>query len=78
MSGPYSIEQIEKEIYRWVVSSKVREGHAFPVKYVWLNMEKNGYTKDDFAKGSESLQRRGLITADEKIAENFFKILGGK
>tara|TARA_R100001463_G_scaffold9472_11_gene28358 strand:- start:4187 stop:4423 length:237 start_codon:yes stop_codon:yes gene_type:complete len=72
MSGPFSIEEIENEIYQLVVSSKAREGHTFPARYVMLNMDKNGYTRDDFLAGIDSLLKKGLITEDEKIAENFF------
>lgn len=76
MPGPYSIEEIEHEIYLLVVSSKTREGQGFPAKYVHFNMEKDGYTHDDFSIGVKSLQEKGLITEDEKISNDFFDILG--
>jgi hypothetical protein len=78
MSGPYSIEELENEIYKLVVSSKSREGESFPTKYVWLNMEKNGYTKDDFVTGAESLKEKGLLTKEEKISNDFFDVLGSR
>ncbi len=76
MSGPYPIKELEHEIYLQVIASKAREGHVFPTKYVWLNMEKNGYTKDDFVEGAESLKKKGLLTEDEKISKDFFSVLG--
>ena len=77
MSGPYSIEEIEEEIHQQVVSSKAREGEIYPGKFVMLNMEKNGFTRDDYVRGTESLNEKGLVTDDGKIAENFFQELGG-
>ncbi len=78
MAGPFSIEMIEREIYKLVVRSKARQGQAFPTQYVRIHMDRLGYAHDDFVQGVDSLQERGLITTDEKISDEFFDALGSE
>lgn len=73
MAGPFNENEILKEIYDLVVSSKSRSGDVFPVKYVYLNMEKRGFTWDDFLAGTELLQKYNLISKEEKILDSFFE-----
>lgn len=73
MPGPFEIEDIEKAIYGLVVESGAREGDAFPTKFVWHNLESRyNMNQDDFDRGCDSLKKKGLLTEDEKLSDNFF------
>ena len=76
MAGPFSIQEIEKAIHASVVESKSRQREVFPLKLVLIELQNNGFSHDDIEKGVESLRAKGLITADNKISDDFFDKLG--
>ena len=76
MAGPFSTQEIEKAIHASVVESKSRQTDVFPLKFVLIDLQNNGFTHGDIEKGVESLRTKGLITADDKISNDFFDELG--
>ena len=73
MENHYSVIEIEKIIFSSVIESKLQTGSYIPFLCINNNAkEKYNLTAWDVLTGYRSLQVKGLITDNIKIASGFF------
>ena len=73
MENHYSVIEIEKIIFNSAIESKLQTGSYIPFLFINQNAkEKYNLAACDLLTGYRTLQDKGLITDNSKIASGFF------